>query len=61
MTKKNQPKLISIYLKDTETNQIIARFMPNRSGEKAVEKYRGLAGLEIVKQYDDGGYKYESN
>ena len=52
MTKKNQPKLISICLKDTETNQIIAQFSPNRRGEKAVEKYRGLAGLEIIKNYE---------
>ena len=59
--KATKPILISVAIKDTTTNTIIANFAPTRVGEARAERYRGLAGLEIVKTYEKGGKKYESN
>lgn len=59
--KEPKPILISISIKEQSTNQIIAMFPPTRAGEKRAERYKGLAGLEIVKTYEKGGKKHESN
>ena len=49
------PKLISVFIKEKSTNTIIAVFPPTKVGERHAEKYRGLADLEIIKEYNRGG------
>ena len=56
-----KPTLLSVFVREVSTNTIICRFPPTRVGEKRAERYRGLADLEIVKTYEKGGLKYESN
>ena len=59
--KEPKPILISIAIKDKDIGDIIMTFPPTRAGKKRAERYRGLAGLEIVKTYEKGGKTYESN
>ena len=59
--KEPKPILISVSVKDITTNQILCIFPATRYGVKRAERYRGLAGLEIVKTYEKGGIMYESN
>ena len=59
--KEPQPILIVIAIKDTNTGTIICTFPPTRAGEKRAERYKGLAGIEIVRTYEKGGITYESN
>ena len=66
MKEKKQPKqptpvLTQIFLKEESTNRIIAQFPPTKTGERTAERYRGLADLKIIKEYNYGGKKYESN
>ena len=49
---QSKPKLISVVVKDKDTDTIILIFPPTRAGERKAEKYRGLSGLEIIKQYE---------
>lgn len=59
--KQPKPKLISVVVREISTKTIVIAFPPNRDGEKRAERYRGLYDLEIIKEYDYGGQKYESN
>ena len=58
--KEPQPILVAIVVKDDYTNSTF-RFPPTRACERYVERYRGLMGMEIIKTYEKGGQKYESN
>ena len=58
--KEPKPILVSVQVRDTITGTVIT-FPPTKAGGKSAERYRGLAGLEIVKIYEKGGKKYESN
>lgn len=59
--KEPKPILTSIFIREKSTGTIIAMFPPTRTGEKCAERYKGLADLEIVRTYEKGGKKYESN
>lgn len=59
--KEPKPILLSVVVRDKSTGIAVCAFPPTKSGEKHAERYRGLAGLEIVKIYAKGGRKYESN
>lgn len=49
--KKPNPKLTAIFVREISTKTIISVFPPTRAGEKRANRYKGLADLEIVKQY----------
>lgn len=49
--KEPKPQLKSVFVREISTNTIIISFPPTRIGEKRAERYRGLADLEIVKEY----------
>lgn len=59
--KEPKPILTSIYIREKSTGNIVCMFPPTRDGEKRAERYRSLMDLEIVKIYEKGGQKYESN
>lgn len=59
--KEPKPILLSVAVKEKSTGTIICMFPPTRAGERRAERYRGLGDLEIVKTYEKGGKKYESN
>lgn len=59
--KEPKPILLSVVVRDKSTGIALCAFPPTSAGEKRAERYRGLAGLEIVKTYEKGGKKYESN
>lgn len=59
--KEPKPILLLIAVKEKDTGSIVCMFPPTSKGERQAERYRGLAGLEIVKTYEKGGIKYESN
>lgn len=59
--KEPKPILISIFIREKSTGTILCTFPPTRAGERRAEHYRCLADLEIVKTYEKGGKKYESN
>ena len=63
MKGKTEPKpiLTAVFVREKSTKTIICTFPPTRAGENRAERSRGLADLEVVKQYIHGGYKYESN
>ena len=58
--KEPKPVLVSVVVKDTILN-ISIPFPPTRAGEKSAERYRYLAGREIIKTSEKGGKRYESN
>ena len=58
--KEPKPVLVSVVVKDTILNVSIP-FPPTRAGEKSAERYRYLAGMEIIKTYEKGGKRYECN
>ena len=49
--KQPKPKLKRVYVREISTNRIVVEFYPTRAGEKAANRYNGLADLEIVKEY----------
>lgn len=55
LKKEPKPILSAIMIKDTETNAIICSFAPTRTGERYAERFKGLAGIEIIKEYTSGG------
>jgi hypothetical protein len=59
--KEPKPILLSVIVRDINTGAALCAFPPTKSGEKRAERYRGLAGLKIVKIYEKGGKKYESD
>ena len=59
--KEPKPVLISVYVRDTSTGVTLCGFPPTEAGVKRASRYMGLAGLEVVKTYEKGGKKYESN
>lgn len=58
-TKEPKPILLSVFVRDTITGSIICMFPPTGAGIKRAERYRCLAGLEVIKTYEKGGKKYE--
>lgn len=50
--KEPKPQLIRVFVREKSTNTTICEFPPTRTGEKRAERYRGLADLEIVKNYE---------
>ena len=44
-----KPKLLAYLVEDTETNTVLYRFPPNRSGEKKANRFNGLSGIKIIK------------
>ena len=55
--KEQKPKLTSVFVRDISTGAIFYMFPPTSTGIKRAERFRGLAGLEVVKQYDNGELK----
>ena len=58
--KESKPILVLVQVRDSITRTHFS-FPPTQAGLKRAERYRGLAGVEIVKIYEKGGKKYESN
>ena len=50
--KEPKPILVSVSVKEISTGTTILTFPPTRVGEKCAEKYRGLADLAIIKEYN---------
>ena len=59
--KEPAPILLSVFIREQDTGDIVVVFPPTSKGERQAERYRGLAGLSIVKKYEKGGIIYESN
>ena len=59
--KEPKPILLSVAVREKSTGITLCKFPPTRAGERRAELYRGLGDLEIVKTYEKGGKKYESN
>lgn len=49
--KQPKPILSRVYLREISTGRIVLEFYPTKAGEKAANRYKGLADLEIVKEY----------
>ena len=49
--KQPKPILSRVYLREISTGRIVLEFYPTKAGEKAANRYKGLADLEIIKEY----------
>lgn len=58
--KEPKPVLLAIHVTDTDLNSIICSFPPTKTGERYANRYKGLAGIKILKIYKKGGQVYES-
>lgn len=59
--KEPKPQLCGIRIEDTNTGEVISRYPATSKGERYADKFKGLAGIKIIKEYSLGGETYECN
>lgn len=51
--KPRKPQLKRVYVKERSTGKILIEFIPTKAGENQADKYKGLADLDVIKEYYD--------